>query len=959
MTEIGCPWSANSLEAMAGPTVTPAFTASLRIFEAAYELKAVGEQSRDFLDTTKCLNDSMQGVYALRRQKTAGLHTNQKAWVDDQIRNTEKALSDAAALIEPARVELQSKSNRTKDTSLMSRMTFIIKDSSKVAMHQTQMTLAYNGLNAAVRVLYDREGHSSSAILQSGVVTHTPNGTSSPSKKSPPTYELSEFMNRRRKVSGDKQREGLRQTMLLLNTGRMELASAAPPGDHGRPHLHSQGIWKDSEQVLNNSYFVELEGETEFVKPIQGKPELDTGGVRYLDGLQSDSTPACTPIIAHGDAALLIGYDKNLSMDFHEASSIDSWTQGTLEAMERQRNLSSPSLTPQNSSVSVASPISPPAELNHMPSNDGITNMPMLDSPYYNPQPHHTRVPSRQATLPPLVSQEHGPDIPDTLHAGGPAVPARSCSYQTPAHEKFYVHSTKQTPPQEQRIFPLPASSSPPPSFNHSSDNVVDRTPRKSSDRSSKSFTAVELPGGVEISPTKAWPDAVELPAAVLDTITVPPSRPSHTVRDKFPFLTQSPDETPQPQSSSPPPASTIAPVIPALVPSPGPTQSRPATHDLPTPIQRRTSKLSKLQKPPRPSKPSHLQPQPAVSPHTGSPTAQVSSSPATGPAETPSAPVSTPSPSRSPPVAQHCPYIYQSLSSNDLQPPATVSQCSSTPATGAPAVPPASVSSPPQSRSRPLSHDAPELSQKQLSSYLQPPAALLPRSSSPNSRHTVPLVTQPAKVLPAPQTRPAPYNFPALTQFPMEPTHRPQTSSPPSLQPPISLTPGRSSPISHRSSSPAALSQPSHRSSSPAIFSAPPNPAPMDHSPLPMSPSPAPPELAQQLQQPNYPFYKPSSPSLAPQELHSQTHPLYNPASPSLKQTEIQDRNAPFYKELPATPLDYTRIQPPLLHTLDHNRNESMSSINLPSEPWHTSTGRQSRGRRWLEHHAEKAAMS
>ena len=964
---------------MAGPTVAPVFTASLRISNATYVLTAVGEQARDFLDTTKYLNDSMQAVHALRRQKTAGLLTNQKAWIDQQIRNTEKALSDAAALIELARVDAQPKANRTRDPSLMSRTNFVLKESSKVAMHQTQMTLAYHGLNAAIRMLYGDEGHSSSTILQSGIVKHTPKGTMPPSRKSPPTYELSEFMNRRRRVSGDKQREGLHQTMLTLKTAPTGFAEAAQTADHGRRQLRSHENRTNSEQILTNTDLVELEGETEFVKSIQARPELDTVGVRYLDGLQSDSAPACIPIVALGGDAPLIGHGGKLSIESLQASSIDSWTQGTLEAMERQRNSSSPNLTPQNSSVSLASPVSPAAEVHQMLSNDTITNMPVLDSPYYIPRPHHTRLPSTQANLPPPVTQPSGLDIAKSLHASGSPVPGRSSSYQTPVSEDIHLASTKQTSPQHQRIFPLQANESPPPFCIPSTEqigpetyNVVDRTPRQSSHRSSKSFNAVELPGGVEISPTKAWPDAVELPATVPDTRKIPPSRPSHTVRDKFPFLIQSPEKPPEPRSSPPPPPLPMVnndPVPPYPSPSAATMQSQSTTQNPAAPIQRRVSKLSKLQKPPRPSKPSHLQNQAAVSPTAGSLTARVFSPLPAGPVAISPAPVPTPLPSISPPIPQNRPAIYQSQLSNDKQPTINIPQRSSTPGTGPPTISPSPATNPLAFKPQLMSQDIPELSQKQSPGHLQPQAMASPRSNSPSSRHTVPLVTRSSKVLPPPQLEPAPYDFPALTQAPTESTHRQQTSSTPYLQPPISYTPGRSSPVSHRSSSPAALSQPSNRSSSPAIVSAPErmshNPVPtshspvfINHSPTSISPTPASPELAQQLQQPNYPFYKPSSPGLAPQELHSQTYPPYKPASPSLKQTEIQDQNAPFYKELPATPLDYTRILSPPIHTLDHSRALSVSSINLPSEPWHTSIGRQSRGRKWLEHQAEKAAI-
>src|ERR1700761_4320648 len=94
-------------------TVGSVFNATSKISQTYYELKAVGEQTRDLLDTTKHIDDAMRNVRFVRRQKSALLTATEKEWIDREIKNSEKAVSDVAALIEPARVDMQTKSKDT------------------------------------------------------------------------------------------------------------------------------------------------------------------------------------------------------------------------------------------------------------------------------------------------------------------------------------------------------------------------------------------------------------------------------------------------------------------------------------------------------------------------------------------------------------------------------------------------------------------------------------------------------------------------------------------------------------------------------------------------------------------------------------------------------------------------------------------------------------------------------
>src|SRR5271163_997177 len=178
-------------------TVSSVFNATLKISQTYYELKAVGEQTRDLLDTTKHIDDSIRNVRIVRRQKSALLTATEKEWIDREISNSEKAVSDVARLIEPARLDMQT-SKSTKDIRFKHRVMFVLKDSPNVAVQLTKLSIATQGLNAAMGVLCNR---GILGKLNGGTVKRIDRRSSSPSKKAPPSYELSEFMNRRRTAS--------------------------------------------------------------------------------------------------------------------------------------------------------------------------------------------------------------------------------------------------------------------------------------------------------------------------------------------------------------------------------------------------------------------------------------------------------------------------------------------------------------------------------------------------------------------------------------------------------------------------------------------------------------------------------------------------------------------------------------------------------------------------------------
>lgn len=76
--------------------------ASWKIAQVVYELKAVGEQTRDLLDTTSHLSNTLQHARVLRRRRSVVLEATEKKWIDETLSSTDRAVGNVLALIEPA-----------------------------------------------------------------------------------------------------------------------------------------------------------------------------------------------------------------------------------------------------------------------------------------------------------------------------------------------------------------------------------------------------------------------------------------------------------------------------------------------------------------------------------------------------------------------------------------------------------------------------------------------------------------------------------------------------------------------------------------------------------------------------------------------------------------------------------------------------------------------------------------
>jgi hypothetical protein len=205
---------------LSGGAITSTFTAVLRISQAVYELKAVGEQTRDLLDTTKYVNASLESVRELRRKKSDILNREEKKWMDQQIEFTQNAVDSVAVLIERARVDMQAKNEtgneddyKTKHIKIHHRARFVLQDSPKVLTNLSKVTMAMNGLNSVMVTLSSREGHD--VHLQPSRGNFGRSRSSAP-KAPPPPYAEHEFLHHRRTVNRSVEKKQVPQKLGFL-----------------------------------------------------------------------------------------------------------------------------------------------------------------------------------------------------------------------------------------------------------------------------------------------------------------------------------------------------------------------------------------------------------------------------------------------------------------------------------------------------------------------------------------------------------------------------------------------------------------------------------------------------------------------------------------------------------------------------------------------------------------------
>jgi hypothetical protein len=203
--------------------VGPAINGIFRIGQTVYAMIAVTEQAHDLLDSACHVTASVETVRSLRRQKSGLLGAEEKKWVDRVINDTEKTLNNVASLVEPARVDMQTNDGKI---GLVNRALFVFRDSPKIATNFARLTLTSQSLNTALTMLSSREGTHPGAIRhhQSELSLSTKAPLTQESLLLPPSYQESEYLNRKRLQRSNRSSMSLRGN----STSRVSLVDPKP-----------------------------------------------------------------------------------------------------------------------------------------------------------------------------------------------------------------------------------------------------------------------------------------------------------------------------------------------------------------------------------------------------------------------------------------------------------------------------------------------------------------------------------------------------------------------------------------------------------------------------------------------------------------------------------------------------------------------------------------------------------
>lgn len=127
---------------------------TLTLSQAVYQFKAVEEQARDLLESTKQVFENVQTARGLRKQKSQQLNGTEKTWIDGVLTNMDKTLDNVRTLIEPARVDMQTNFG---NVGFVNRSLFVLRDSPKVQTNLARLTIASGSLDNVLGILFSRQ----------------------------------------------------------------------------------------------------------------------------------------------------------------------------------------------------------------------------------------------------------------------------------------------------------------------------------------------------------------------------------------------------------------------------------------------------------------------------------------------------------------------------------------------------------------------------------------------------------------------------------------------------------------------------------------------------------------------------------------------------------------------------------------------------------------------------------
>ncbi|PGH23946.1 hypothetical protein AJ80_02008 [Polytolypa hystricis UAMH7299] len=128
--------------------------ATVRIFDPPFQLHVVGEQITDLLNTTKHVLDQLHEAKRLRRLKESLLDPVERKWIDRAIADAEAASHAVANLLEPGRVEYETRNGKI---GLRTRMAWVLRDRRRATDKCLLLLACQNSLLTAISHLHTRK----------------------------------------------------------------------------------------------------------------------------------------------------------------------------------------------------------------------------------------------------------------------------------------------------------------------------------------------------------------------------------------------------------------------------------------------------------------------------------------------------------------------------------------------------------------------------------------------------------------------------------------------------------------------------------------------------------------------------------------------------------------------------------------------------------------------------------
>ncbi|KAL9134166.1 MAG: hypothetical protein Q9175_004652 [Cornicularia normoerica] len=125
-------------------------SATMRIFEAVYQIQATDEQTSAILNTANHVERNLKEAQRLFRTKTAFLDSHENEWVKSAIQDTRDALQSIAKLIEPARVERMTK----KDIGMMTKTCWAFKYNPQARDKHAMLNVCHQTLMVVITRLH-------------------------------------------------------------------------------------------------------------------------------------------------------------------------------------------------------------------------------------------------------------------------------------------------------------------------------------------------------------------------------------------------------------------------------------------------------------------------------------------------------------------------------------------------------------------------------------------------------------------------------------------------------------------------------------------------------------------------------------------------------------------------------------------------------------------------------------